>query len=133
MTHGFRGFRNRRCVWMRKNLQGVRFDSHVRSCSCWVRCSRLAHGRASACSCMAWRGRMTIDLTPIAAVLMLGFVLAWPALLAVWRRGVNREASEVASALEIYAADARRAASCPEIDPSLAVRMARLRLPELGA
>ena len=76
---------------------------------------------------------MTIDLTPIAAVLMLGFVLAWPALLAAWRRGVNREASEVASALEIYAADARRAASCPEIDPSLAVRMARLRLPELGA
>jgi len=76
---------------------------------------------------------MSIDLTAFAALVMLAAVLAWPALLAAWRRGVNREASDVAAALESFAAAARRAPGCIEIDPDLAVRMARLRMPELGA
>jgi Flp pilus assembly protein TadB len=76
---------------------------------------------------------MTTDLTPLTAVLMLAFVLAWPALLAAWRRGVNREASEAAGALEAFAAEARRATQCLEIDPALAARLARLCMPELGA
>ncbi len=76
---------------------------------------------------------MTTDMTPVAALLMLAFVLTWPALLAAWRRGVNREASEVASAIEAYALVARSAPTCPEIEPALAVRMTRLRMPELGA
>jgi Flp pilus assembly protein TadB len=46
---------------------------------------------------------------------------------------VNREASEVAGAIETFAADARRAARCIEIDGALAARMVRLRMPELGA
>lgn len=76
---------------------------------------------------------MTTDLTPLAAMLMLAFVLAWPALLAGWRRGVNREASEVAGALESFAADLRRLPGSVELDPTLAARVARLRMPELGA
>ena len=76
---------------------------------------------------------MSTELMPLAALFMLAFVLAWPALLAAWRRGVNREASDVATALEAFAAAARRATSCPEIDPDLAARMARLHMPELGA
>jgi Flp pilus assembly protein TadB len=76
---------------------------------------------------------MTTELTLLVALLMLAFVLAWPALLAAWRRGVNREASEAASALESFAAEARRAAQCLEIDPALAARLARLCMPELAA
>jgi hypothetical protein len=76
---------------------------------------------------------MTTELTSFAALLMLAFVLAWPALLTAWRRGVNREASEVATALEWFATEARRATRCSEIDPVLAARMTRLHMPELGA
>jgi hypothetical protein len=76
---------------------------------------------------------MSTELTPFAAVALLAGVLAWPALLARWRRGVNREASDVASALEAFAASSYRATRCPEIDAALAVRIVRLRMPELGA
>lgn len=76
---------------------------------------------------------MTTELTSFAAVSMLAFVLAWPVLLAAWRRGVNREASEAASALEAFAAEAWRSHRCLEIDPALVARMARLRMPELAA
>jgi Flp pilus assembly protein TadB len=76
---------------------------------------------------------MTTELTSLAAVLMLAFVLAWPALVAGWRRRVSREASAVAGALETFAAEARRAGRCLEIDAALAARVARLRMPELGA
>jgi hypothetical protein len=76
---------------------------------------------------------MTTELTMLAALLMLAFVLAWPVLLAWWRRGASREASEVAGALEAFAADARRATRCPDVDAVLAARVARLRMPELGA
>jgi hypothetical protein len=70
---------------------------------------------------------MSTELTPVAAMTMLVFVLAWPALLAAWRRGVTREASDVATALEAFAADARRASQCPEIDPEVgAFRLAPL-------
>jgi Flp pilus assembly protein TadB len=76
---------------------------------------------------------MTIEFTALAAVLMLAFVLAWPAVLAAWRRGVNRAASDAASALETFAGEARRATQCLEIDPALVARVARLRMPELAA
>jgi hypothetical protein len=76
---------------------------------------------------------MTTELTSVAAVLMLAFVLSWPAVLAWWRRRESREASEVAGALEGFAADTRRAARCLEIDATLAARVIRLRMPELGA
>lgn len=76
---------------------------------------------------------MPTDLTSVAALLMLAFVLAWPALLAWWRRGVSREASEVAAALETFASDTRRANRCLEMDAALAARVARLRMPEFGS
>ena len=76
---------------------------------------------------------MTTDLTLPAAAALLAAVLAWPALLARWRRGVNREASDVASALEAFAAASRLTPRCLEIDAALAARMARLRMPEFGA
>ena len=76
---------------------------------------------------------MTTDLTPLVAVVMLIAVVAWPALLAWWRRRESREASEVATALEAFAADTRGAQRCLDIDPVLASRMTRLRMPELGA
>lgn len=76
---------------------------------------------------------MTTELTSLAALVMLAFVLSWPALLAWSRRGMSREASEVAGAIEAFAADVRRAARCLEIDEGLATRVARLRMPELGA
>jgi hypothetical protein len=76
---------------------------------------------------------MSTEITAVAAVLMLGFVLAWPVVLAAWRRRVNRNASEAAGALEAFAAEARRATQCLEIEPSLAAQVARLRMPELGA
>jgi hypothetical protein len=76
---------------------------------------------------------MSTDPTALVALAMLAAVLAWPVLLAAWRRGVNREASEVATALEAFADAARRAATCVEIDPALAVRMGRLGMPELSA
>jgi hypothetical protein len=76
---------------------------------------------------------MTTEITPLAAVALLMAVLAWPAVLARWRRAVNREASDVAAALESFAGEARRATRCLEIDASLAARMTRLRMPELGA
>ncbi len=76
---------------------------------------------------------MTTELTSLAALIMLAFVLSWPAMLAWWRRGVSREASEVAGAIESFAADARRAARCPEIDADLVARATRLHLPELGS
>lgn len=75
---------------------------------------------------------MTIDLTPFVAIAMLGAVLAWPAMVAWWRRGASREASEVAGALEAFSAEARRATRCPEMDEALGRRIARLRMPELG-
>src|SRR6185503_11273646 len=76
---------------------------------------------------------MTTDLTPLVAVVMLIAVVAWPALLAWWRRRESREASEVATALEAFAADTRGAQRCLDIDPVLASRMTRLRTPELVA
>ena len=76
---------------------------------------------------------MTTELTSLSALLMLAFVLSWPALLAWWWRGESREASEVAGAIEAFAADARRATRCLEVDAALAARVARLRMPELGA
>src|SRR5215217_6055559 len=82
---------------------------------------------------MASKGRMTTELTALAACAMLAFVLAWPALLAWWRRGASREASEVAAALESFAAATRRASRCLDMDEALAARVARLRMPELGA
>ncbi|HTU67067.1 MAG TPA: hypothetical protein VMF52_14055 [Steroidobacteraceae bacterium] len=75
---------------------------------------------------------MNTDFTPLAAALLLAGVLAWPALVALWRRRSSREASDVAAALERFAADARRA-NRRDIDPAVASRVARLRLPELGA
>lgn len=76
---------------------------------------------------------MTTDLTPIVAVVMLAAVLAWPALVAAWRRGASRAASEVATALEAFAVQARLATGSIEIEPELAARMTRLRMPELVA
>jgi len=76
---------------------------------------------------------MTTDLTLFVAIAMLGSVLAWPALVAWWRRGVSRDASDIAAALETFSADTRRATHCPEIDAVLARRVARLRMPEIGA
>ena len=76
---------------------------------------------------------MTTELTPLAAAVLLAAMLAWPALLARWRRRINREASEVASALEAFAETSRLATRCVEIDPAVAARIARLRIPELGA
>jgi Flp pilus assembly protein TadB len=76
---------------------------------------------------------MSTDLTLLVALPMLAFVLAWPALLAAWRRRANRIASDVATALEDFAAAVRRAPAGVEIDAELAARMARLRMPELGA
>jgi len=76
---------------------------------------------------------MTTDLTPIVALVMLVAVLTWPAGVAAWRRGKSREASEVATALEAFALDSRRAPRCLDIDADLAARMTRLRMPELGA
>ena len=76
---------------------------------------------------------MTTELTAFAAILMFALVLAWPALVAWWRRGASREASEVASALEAFAVVARRGPNCPEIDATLTARMSRMHMPELGA
>jgi len=76
---------------------------------------------------------MTTELTSLAAVALLAFVLAWPVVLAGWRRAVNREASAVAAALDEFAADTRRGGRGVEMDAALAARVARLRLPELGA
>jgi Flp pilus assembly protein TadB len=76
---------------------------------------------------------MSTELALVGAASLLVFVLAWPALLAAWRRRMTRESSDVATALELFAAEARRAPQCLEIDPALATRMARLRMPELGA
>lgn len=76
---------------------------------------------------------MPTDFTPLIAIVLLTAVLAGPALLAVWRRNASREASEVAVALESFAVRARSAKGRCDIEPALAARMARLRLPELGA
>lgn len=76
---------------------------------------------------------MSTEITPLAAGLMLAFVLAWPALLAAWRRRATREASAVAAALEEFVGDSRRADKCLDVDPDLLSRMARLDIPELGA
>ena len=76
---------------------------------------------------------MTTEATTGTALFMLAIVLSWPAVLAAWRRRVSREASEVAGAIETFAADARRAGRCLEIDAALAARVYRLRMPELGA
>jgi len=76
---------------------------------------------------------MPIDLTPWGAAVLLAAVLAWPAVLASIRRNASREASDVAASLEAFTREARGAARCLEIDPALAVRIARLRMPELGA
>ena len=75
---------------------------------------------------------MRTEFTPLIAIAMFAGVLAWPALLAWWRREGSREASEVAAALEKYAADTR-ASRCLAMDDALARRVARLRLPELGS
>lgn len=74
---------------------------------------------------------MNTDLSLLFAALMLVFVLAWPAMLTAWRRRVNREASEVATALEAFVGALRRDPANVELDASLAARVARLRLPEL--
>jgi len=76
---------------------------------------------------------MSIDATLLPAAFMLAFVLTWPAMLAAWRRGVNRQASDVAAALEEFAGNLRRAPGNLELDPALAARMARLHMPELDA
>jgi Flp pilus assembly protein TadB len=76
---------------------------------------------------------MSTDVTFFPAAFMLAFVLTWPAVLAAWRRGVNREASDVAAALEAFAERLRRTPGSFELDPALAARMARLRMPELDA
>jgi len=76
---------------------------------------------------------MSTEVTALAAAIILVLVLAWPALLAWWRRGVNREASELAGALEGFAADTRRSGDHREIDASLQARVSRLHLPELSA
>jgi Flp pilus assembly protein TadB len=76
---------------------------------------------------------MPIDLTPWAAAVLLATVLSWPAVLASIRRSASREASEVANSLEAFSRESRGALRCPDIDPELASRIARLRMPELGA
>ena len=60
--------------------------------------------------------------------------IAWPALIAAWRRRATREASEVAAALAEYAAAARRELErthrCQPPDADLIARVQRLRVSE---
>jgi Flp pilus assembly protein TadB len=76
---------------------------------------------------------MLTDATPFLALLLLAGVLAWPALLARWRRRSTRDASDVACALEAYALETRRTHRCVELDATLTRRLARLRAPEFVA
>ena len=76
---------------------------------------------------------MLTELTLLAAAALLGGVLAWPAFVAWRRREASREASEVAAAHITRERLERRGANGRAIEAALAARVARLRMPELGA
>jgi Flp pilus assembly protein TadB len=61
-----------------------------------------------------------------------GFI-ALPAVIAMHRRRISREASEVATALAEFARDVRRSAHRQPLDESLRTRAERLRVPELAS
>jgi hypothetical protein len=67
------------------------------------------------------------------ALVMLAWVLAWPAWVALQRRRVGAEASAVAVELAAFAESLRRDNASRPLDPQLQARIDRLRLPELGS
>lgn len=73
------------------------------------------------------------DVAVLTAVVLLAWVLAWPAWVALHRRRVSSEASAVAVELAAFAENLRRDNSNRPLEPHLQARIDRLRLPELGA
>ncbi len=66
----------------------------------------------------------------IAAALLIGGLIALPALCAHARRRASRDVSEVATQLIEFAACVRAASRCLPLDPALLSRAERLHIPE---
>ena len=66
----------------------------------------------------------------LAAALLIGGLIALPALCAQARRRASRQASEVAGSLLEFATRVRAAATCLPIDAGLLARAEQLRMPE---
>jgi hypothetical protein len=77
------------------------------------------------------------DALLLLALAIIAAFIAWPAVIAIHRRHVTREASEVAVALSEFANCLRREAGstrhCATLDAALDARAARLRVPEYAA
>jgi hypothetical protein len=73
------------------------------------------------------------DVAAPMALLLLAGVIGWPLLLAWQRRRESMEASAVAVELAEFARIVRRDNVCRPLEPGLEARVARLRMPELGA
>jgi len=70
------------------------------------------------------------DSTLFAAALLIGGLIALPALCAQARRRVSRDASEVATQLIDFAAGVRSTSRCIPLDPAWLARAEALHMPE---
>lgn len=73
------------------------------------------------------------ELAVFLSLPLLAFFIAMPAAAAWRRRGVSREASEVASGLAVWADSLRRESRCLPLEESLRARLIRLRVGEFAS